>query len=53
VFKDCNIDKLEQDEKRGLYVRDSFFEIIGRGTTWVDRKGKETKVTLEDILIIA
>ena len=24
VFKDCNIDKLEPDEKRGLYVRDNF-----------------------------
>jgi hypothetical protein len=26
VFKDCNIDKLEQDEKRGLYLRDNFFD---------------------------
>ena len=26
VFKDCNIDKLEPDEKRGLYVRDNFFD---------------------------
>ena len=26
VFKDCNIDKLEQDEGRGLYVRDNFFD---------------------------
>ena len=26
VFKDCNIDKLEQDEERGLYVRDNFFD---------------------------
>jgi hypothetical protein len=26
VFKDCNINKLEPDEKRGLYVRDNFFE---------------------------
>jgi hypothetical protein len=25
-FKDCNIDKLEQDEERGLYVRDNFFD---------------------------
>src|SRR5258707_6637490 len=24
VFKGCNIDKLEPDEKRGLYVRDNF-----------------------------
>jgi hypothetical protein len=26
VFKDCNIDKLEADEKRGLYARDNFFD---------------------------
>jgi len=26
VFKDCNIDKLEPDEERGLYLKDSFFE---------------------------
>jgi hypothetical protein len=26
VFKDCNIDKLEPDEERGLYVRDNFFD---------------------------
>jgi hypothetical protein len=26
VFKDCNIDKLEPDEKCGLYVRDNFFD---------------------------
>jgi hypothetical protein len=26
VFKDCNIDRLEQDENRGLYVRDNFFD---------------------------
>jgi hypothetical protein len=26
VFKDCNIDKLDQDEERGLYVRDNFFD---------------------------
>jgi hypothetical protein len=26
VFKDCNIDKLEQDERRGLYVRHNFFD---------------------------
>ncbi len=26
VFKDCNIDKLEPDEGRGLYVRDNFFD---------------------------
>jgi hypothetical protein len=27
VFKDCNIDKLEQDEERGLYVRNNFFDL--------------------------
>ena len=26
VFKDCNIDQLEADEKRGLYARDNFFD---------------------------
>ena len=26
IFKDCNIDKLEPDEGRGLYVRDNFFD---------------------------
>ena len=26
VFKDCNIDELEQDVERGLYVRDNFFD---------------------------
>jgi hypothetical protein len=26
VFKDCNIDKLDPDEERGLYVRDNFFD---------------------------
>ena len=26
VFKDSNIDKLEEDEERGLYVRDNFFD---------------------------
>jgi hypothetical protein len=26
VFKDCNIDKLEEDEERGLYVRNNFFD---------------------------
>jgi hypothetical protein len=25
VFKDCNLDKLEPDEERGLYVRGNFF----------------------------
>src|ERR1700692_568425 len=25
VFKDCNIDKLQPDEARGLYVMDNFF----------------------------
>jgi hypothetical protein len=26
VIKDCNIDKPEQEEQRGLYVRDNFFD---------------------------
>ena len=26
VFKDCNIDRLEADEERGLYVKDNFFD---------------------------
>ena len=26
VFKDCNIDRLEQVEERGLHVRDNFFD---------------------------
>jgi hypothetical protein len=26
VFKDCNIDKLQPDEERGLYVMDNFFD---------------------------
>ena len=26
VFKDCNINKLQPDEARGLYVMDSFFD---------------------------
>lgn len=26
VFKDCNIDQLEQDEKRGLHGKDNFFD---------------------------
>jgi hypothetical protein len=26
VFKDCNIDKLESDGARGLYVMDNFFD---------------------------
>jgi hypothetical protein len=26
IFKDCNIDKLEQDEERGLYARANFFD---------------------------
>jgi hypothetical protein len=26
VFKDCNIDKLEPDEARGLHVMDNFFD---------------------------
>jgi hypothetical protein len=26
VFKDCNVDRLEPDEARGLYVMDNFFD---------------------------
>ena len=26
VFKDCNIDRLEEDEARGFYARDNFFD---------------------------
>lgn len=26
VFKDCNIDRLEQNEERGLYDEDNFFD---------------------------
>jgi hypothetical protein len=26
VFKDCNIDRLEQDEQRGLYLKENFFD---------------------------
>jgi len=26
VFKDCNVDKLEADQERGLYTRDNFFD---------------------------
>jgi hypothetical protein len=26
VFEDCNIDKLQPDEARGLYVMDNFFD---------------------------
>src|SRR5258705_3095178 len=26
VFKDCNIDKLEEDTERGLYARDNVFD---------------------------
>jgi hypothetical protein len=26
VFKDCNIDKLQSDEERGLYVMHNFFD---------------------------
>jgi hypothetical protein len=40
VFKECNIDKLEQDEERGLYARDNLF----------DRPLEERRVEFEDIL---
>jgi hypothetical protein len=26
VFKDCNLDKLDHDDQRGLYARDNFFD---------------------------
>jgi hypothetical protein len=26
VFKDCDIDELEEDKQRGLYMRDNFFD---------------------------
>jgi len=26
VFKDCNIDRLEPDQERGLYMRDNFID---------------------------
>jgi hypothetical protein len=26
VFKDCNIDELQPDQERGLYVMDNFFD---------------------------
>ncbi len=26
IFKDCNLDKLELDEARGLFVKDNFFD---------------------------
>ena len=26
IFKDCNVDGLEQDKTRGLYARDNFFD---------------------------
>jgi len=34
-------------------IRELVTEILRGGTTWVDRKGEEATVTLEDILIIA
>jgi hypothetical protein len=26
VFKDCNIDRLQSDEARGIYAKDNFFD---------------------------
>lgn len=40
VFKDCNIDKLEQNVERGLYSRNSFF----------DRPLEERRVEFEERL---
>ena len=34
-------------------IRDLIADILGSGTTWVDRKGSETPISLDDILIIA
>ena len=34
-------------------VRDLVNEILGAGTTWIDKHGAEALVKLEDILIIA
>jgi superfamily I DNA and/or RNA helicase len=34
-------------------IRDLVAEILGGGTTWVNREGVETPVGLEDVLIIA
>lgn len=34
-------------------IRDLVFEILGSGTTWVDRLGAESPIALDDFLIIA
>jgi hypothetical protein len=34
-------------------IRDLIADILGSGTTWVDRKGSESPISLDDILIIA
>jgi hypothetical protein len=39
--------------RRGGAIQKMVTEILGAGTTWVDRKGEEKPVTLDDILIIA
>jgi hypothetical protein len=43
VLSDCNIDKLEPDEERGLYARDNFF----------DRPLEERRIELENWLAAA
>jgi hypothetical protein len=43
VFKDCNIDKLEPDEERGLYARDNLF----------DRPLEERRIEFENRLAAA
>jgi hypothetical protein len=40
VFKDCNVDRLQPDEERGLYVMDNFF----------DRPLEERRAEFEDKL---
>jgi superfamily I DNA and/or RNA helicase len=39
--------------EEGAAIAKLVAEILGSGTTWVDRQGTEKAVTLEDILIIA
>jgi uncharacterized protein len=39
--------------QEGEAIQKMVAEILGAGTTWVDRKGEEKAVTLDDILIIA
>jgi uncharacterized protein len=34
-------------------IRDLIADILGSGTTWVDRKGSESPISLDDVLVIA